>query len=54
MWDLTKPDFVKSIGKDFLLLQVSINDIIYEATNQDVYYEFFGLMCKEFKTDLIA
>jgi hypothetical protein len=41
--------FTKKIGKDFFVLQIYVDDIIFGSTNQDYCDEFGKMMTKEFE-----
>jgi hypothetical protein len=45
--------FTKKIGKDLLVLQIYVDDIIFESTNQD-FCEFGKMMANEFEISIIG
>jgi hypothetical protein len=46
--------FTKKIEKDFFVLQIYVNDIIFGSTNQDFCEEFRKMMASEFEMSLIG
>jgi hypothetical protein len=46
--------FTKKIGKDLFVLQIYVDDIIFESTNQDFCDEFGKMMAKEFEMFMIG
>ena len=46
--------FTKKIGKDLFVLQIYIDDIIFESTNQDFCEEFGKMMANEFEMSMIG
>ena len=45
--------FTKKIGKDLLVLQIYVVDIIFGSTNQEYYEEFGKMMANEFEMSMI-
>jgi hypothetical protein len=45
--------FTKKIGKDFFMLQIYVDDIIFGSTNQDFCEEFKKMMASEFEMSMI-
>jgi hypothetical protein len=45
--------FTKKIGQDLFVLQIYVDDIIFESTNQDYCEEFVNMMTNEFKMSMI-
>ena len=41
--------FTKKIGNDLFVLQIYVDDIIFESTNQDFCEEFGKIMASEFE-----
>jgi hypothetical protein len=46
--------FTKKIGKDLFVLQIYVDDIIFESTNQDFCEEFGKMMANEFEMSMIG
>ena len=46
--------FMKKIGKDLFVLQIYVDDIIFESTNQDFCEEFEKMMANEFEMSMIG
>ena len=46
--------FKKFENKDILLVQIYVDDIIFESTKSSLCKEFFELMTKEFKMSLMG
>jgi hypothetical protein len=46
--------FTKKIGQDLFVLQIYVDDIIFESTNQDFYEDFERMMAIEFKMSMIG
>jgi len=50
---INKTLFIKIKGKDFLIIQVYVNDIIFYATNNILYQEFFNLIRMKFEMTMV-
>ena len=50
---INKSLFIKIKGKDFLIIQVYVNDIIFYATNNILYQEFFNLIRMKFEMTMV-
>jgi hypothetical protein len=46
--------FTKKFGKDLFVLQIYVDDIIFESTNQDFCEEFGNMMASEFEMSMIG
>ena len=46
--------FTKKIGKDLFVIQIYVDDIIFESTNQDFCEEFGNMMASEFEISMIG
>jgi hypothetical protein len=46
--------FTKKIGKDLIVLQIYVDDIIFGSTNQDFCVEFRKMMANEFEMSMIG
>ena len=46
--------FTKKIGKDLLMLQIYVDDIIFGSTNQEFCEEFGNMMANEFQMSMIG
>jgi hypothetical protein len=46
--------FTKKIGNNLFVLQIYIDDIIFESTNQDFCEEFGKMMANEFEMSMIG
>ena len=46
--------FIREKGKEFLILQIYVNDVLFEATKCKLCKEFFDLMSKEFEMTLVG
>ena len=46
--------FLKKIRKDLFMLQIYVDDIIFESTNQDFCEEFGKIMANEFEMSMIG
>jgi hypothetical protein len=46
--------FTKSIGKDWFICQIYVNDIIFGSTNQSFCEEFGKMMSREFEMSMIG
>ena len=46
--------FTKKIGKDLLVLQIYVYDIIFGSTNQEFCEEFGNMMANEFEMSMIG
>jgi hypothetical protein len=46
--------FTKKIGNNLFMLQIYIDDIIFESTNQDFCEEFRKMMANEFEMSMIG
>ena len=46
--------FTKKIGNDLFVLQIYVDDIIFESTNQDFCEEFGKMMANEFEISMIG
>ena len=45
--------FIKKIGEDLFVLQIYVDDIIFESTNQEFCDEFGKMMANEFEMSMI-
>jgi hypothetical protein len=45
--------FTKRIGKNFLVCQIYVDDIILVQQNQEIYEEFGEMMTQEFEMSMI-
>jgi hypothetical protein len=46
--------FTKNISKDLFVLQIYVDDIIFESTNQDFCEKFRKMMASEFEMSMIG
>jgi hypothetical protein len=46
--------FTKKIGNNLFVLQIYIDDIIFESTNQDFCEEFGKMMANEFEMSMVG
>ena len=46
--------FIKTKGKDILVLQVYVDDVLFGATNNSLCKEFSEIMCKEFEMSMMG
>ena len=51
---IDKTFFIKTKGKDILIVQIYIDDILFGSTNNDLCKEFSELMCKEFEMSMMG
>ncbi|GJU58854.1 retrovirus-related pol polyprotein from transposon TNT 1-94 [Tanacetum coccineum] len=46
--------FIRREGKDILLVQIYVDDIIFAYTKPDLYESFFKIMCSKFKMSMMG
>jgi len=51
---IDKTLFTKTKAKDFLIIQIYVDDILFGATNNSLCEEFLNLMSKEFEISMMG
>ena len=46
--------FRREVGKDFIIVQIYVGDIIFGATNESLYKDFSDLMKSEYKMSMMG
>ena len=46
--------FIKTKGKDILVVEVYVDDTLFGATNDFLCKEFSKIMCKDFKMSMMG